>query len=164
MPKPEFVKNCFPKVSLVSGLDVANTFARRMMHDVQIEDLNICTFNELEEKALLPAVTGLRSEVPQEIWNIPIEEFHGWKKERPKWTLRLSKKALECEYYTWLKNGSFGLLPRDDMDKVSGAMYPHATGIENDLDFGTLVVKTNPFSPDKKIVLIGGCHWLGTWQ
>lgn len=162
MPKLEFIRNCFPEVNLISGLDVANTFARRIMHEVRLEDINTCTFNDLGDKALLPVVTGLRPEVSSEIRNVPIEEFRGWKKERPKWILKFSEKAPEYKYYTWLKNGSFGHLPLEEMNKVSSAMYPHATGIENDLDFGILVIKTNPFSPDKKIVMIGGCHWLGT--
>lgn len=162
-PSAEFIKANFPNVSLISGLSTANPFARKMMYDVSSEEVNTCTFKGIKNKALLPVVNWIRPEVSEDMLEIPIEEFRKWTENRPKWISIFSKKAYQLRYYTWLKNGYFGYLPPDKVkEKVSHSMYSHALGTENDLDFGMLVFTQNPFAPDKKIVLVGGNHWLGT--
>lgn len=163
-PSAEFVKANFPNVRLISGLAVANTFARKILHpELPLEELNTRTFNDIERMESLPVVNWVRSEVPESILETPIEEFRAWASSRPKCILKMSKSALESKFYTWTKNGSFTSLPAKDVEeKVSGSMFPHALGTENDLDFGMLVFNQNPFAPDKKIVLVGGNHWLGT--
>lgn len=163
-PSSEFIKVNFPNVRLISGLAVANTFARKVLHpELPLEELNTCTFNDIERMKSLPVINWVRPEVPESILETPIEEFRVWATSRPKWILKFSGNALQYKYYTWAKNGYFVKLPAEDVEeKVSRSMFPHALGTENDLDFGMLVFTKNPFAPDKKIVLVGGNHWLGT--
>lgn len=163
-PSLEFIKVNFPNVRLISGLAVANTFAKKMLHPgLPLEKLNTCTFSEIEHMESLPVINWVRPEVPENILEKPIEEFRILTTSRPKWILKMSKDALKSKFYTWAKNGYFVKLPAKDVEeKASNSLFPHQLGTENDLDFGMLVFTKNPFAPDKKIVLVGGNHWLGT--
>lgn len=151
-----------PHISFASGLSVANPVVRLSMYDIVLKDIYDCTLSDLRDKPKLPIVNWVESGTALDIYSVCIEDFRAQEK-RPSWCLRLSDMAEKCNYFTRTKDGYYTMLSSDKIAQhLSPIMSSYAHGVEWDTDFATLIVTTNPIDSNRKIVIAGGNHWLGT--
>ncbi|MCK4799645.1 hypothetical protein KAS31_01585 [Candidatus Parcubacteria bacterium] len=162
-PDLEFLKKIFPEISYVSGLSVANTVMRSLMHGMPFENLNSASFDEVMNTSLLPIIVWPERDTPEKMLSVPIEDFRTMREDRPKWCLRRSPIAEKYGCYTCSKDGFYKKLSDDEIELSSEYMSPCANGVRWILDYALLGIVNNPYAAEKQIVMAGGNHWPGTF-
>jgi hypothetical protein len=152
-----------PEICLGTGLSIANPLVRLLMYNITTDELNTVSLADVKNKPRLPLVNWVERDTAPEDYLTPLEDFR-IQGRRPKWTLRTTALAKKCRYFARAKDGFYRELEseetKENFSRYTGA---HANGTEWDTDFGLLIVKRNPENPEKKILIAGGNHKLGTW-
>lgn len=152
-----------PEICFGTGLSIANPLVRLLMYDITTDEINTVSLADVKNRPRLPLVNWVERDTAPKDYLVPLEDFR-IRGRRPKWTLRTTAFAEKCKYFARAKDGFYRELEpdqaREDFSRYTGS---HANGIEWDTDFGLLIVKRNPANPEKKILIAGGNHSLGTW-
>lgn len=158
---PEIIKKIIPDISYISGLSVANPLARVAMHKFPIDEINEVTLGEIIKKAKVPIVVDILSSSKERYYQQRVEDFRV-SLDRPHWVLRIVNFD-----YPWITKGKDGNVKKLSLGRIknylSRVFVPEATGIEWVIDYGILALLPNPSDEDRKVVLVGGAHWLSTF-
>ncbi len=163
---PESLEKIFPQISYVSGLAIANPIARYLMYEFEIERINEETLGELVKKPKLPIIVDVEPTNNEKIYWLKAEDFRIMT-ERPRWVLKIVNYEFPTMEFFWIaktKDGHFRRIPHSKAVKYLPKYFvPVANGIEWMVDYGILSILQNPFDKTKRIVLVGGAHWLSTF-
>ncbi len=160
------IRKILPDVSYVSGLGMANPVARFLMYEFSLEKINSVTLKELVVSPRVPVVSDTQEGNKEKWYSYKVEDFRVIL-ERPNWILRVVNYDFPEMNYPWITKGKDGIERRIPEEKakryLTRTFVPVATGTEWVVDYGILALLPDPFNSGRKIVLVGGAHWLSTF-
>lgn len=162
---PEAIRQILPRVSLVSGLCIANPVARYLMYNFPLEEINKISLEEALKSPRLPLIIDTE---PEDISGYvkKMEDFRV-DSQRPHWIFKMANYDFSHLGYPWFAKTKDGHYRKIGCKKARNFLpryyIPVANGVEWMVDYGILTVLPNPLKKQKKMVIIGGNHWLATF-